>query len=1234
MRKYLNLIALTGFLVVAGLTSSLYAQCTVGTQGQYPFATIVPACIGTPELIVNCAFTDEYSRITLTAGVSYTFTSDIPTDFFTITDVATNTPQISGVGPLVFVCGVTGDYFLYRNVSAACDADVFVCRDISVQCGTPPPPIVNDACATAIPVNCGDVISGSTVTATPDPTAPFCGSNTSNGVWYSFVGNGLTWTVSLCGSAYDTRLGIYTGADCSTLTCLSSNDDFCGAGSQLVVPTTPGTNYFVLVNGFGTANGNYTLTVTTPPIANDVCLNAAAVTPGTVSGSTQCAGVDAVPAAGSATAPTAGGVWYTYTTACSGNITASLCTGTSFNSQISVFSGTCGALVAVDGNDDFCSTQSQVTFAGTGGTTYYILVHGNGTAEGTFDLTLSQVDATAPVPNVLSLPPINSTCGVTLTPPTATDNCAGALTGSTAILDFVLNGTYNVTWTYDDLNGNTTTQTQSVTVNDIVAPTITCATNVTVSNDVDSCGAVVDYTVTGLDDCSVAYTGTDNYYIRSNTTGEPWGSSNNVTAMDAVFGAGNWNSQFFETCTPATVFSSATKFVFLEGSDDHANELSSFLAINMSLIETYVNNGGTIFINAAPNEGANINVGFGGTSIDYNYPVTACASVTAVNVADPVFNGPFLPCGTAFTGGDFAHSSISGSGLTNIIQGCGQFQVASKTWGSGLATFGGMTVPQFHSPLPNAQNLRQNIISMVATTVTSGGMPVITQTAGLPAGSYFPTGTTTNTFLADDGNGNTSTCTFTVTVNDDQAPTPDADSSAAFSFGSGPIAVLCPDATTTLDSILVSGAPLSLNSGDLSSVCINIPHTWVSDLTINLISPLGTIFTLTDGNGGSGDNYTNTCFDMSAATNINSGTPPFTGSFIPEGAGGFDSFNGEDPNGYWKISIFDAFFGDQGTLTNFDINFNFQYPTLLEEAHVECSITGPTAVDNCDGALTATTSDPTSFTVDGTYSVNWTYTDAAGNTATQSQTVIVDDVTAPVPDAASLPIVSNPCTATVSGVPTATDNCMGSITGTTTDALTYNVAGTYTVEWTYDDGRGNITTQTQTVIVTDNAPPVPNVAILPNVTGNCVVTIDSPPTATDGCSGTIVGTTTDPVSYNLIGTFLVIWTFDDGNGNTWTQNQIVVVDPCLGLEDEAGNWNAMVYPNPGSGIFTLTLSQIPTSNTEIRLVDALGQVLYAGTLTEQSKQFDFSNLASATYYLLINNNEGQISKPVIIRHND
>jgi hypothetical protein len=42
----------------------------------------------------------------------------------------------------------------------------------------------------------------------------------------------------------------------------------------------------------------------------------------------------------------------------------------------------------------------------------------------------------------------------------------------------------------------------------------------------------------------------------------------------------------------------------------------------------------------------------------------------------------------------------------------------------------------------------------------------VTQTAGLPSGSTFPVGTTTNTFEAEDGSGNISTCSFDVTVLD------------------------------------------------------------------------------------------------------------------------------------------------------------------------------------------------------------------------------------------------------------------------------------------------------------------------------------------------------------------------------------------------------------------------------------------------------------------------------------
>ncbi|MFN8236933.1 MAG: HYR domain-containing protein [Chitinophagales bacterium] len=48
---------------------------------------------------------------------------------------------------------------------------------------------------------------------------------------------------------------------------------------------------------------------------------------------------------------------------------------------------------------------------------------------------------------------------------------------------------------------------------------------------------------------------------------------------------------------------------------------------------------------------------------------------------------------------------------------------------------------------------------------------LITQTGGLPSGSAFPKGTTTNSFTVTDASGNTATCSFTVTVNDTEVPT-------------------------------------------------------------------------------------------------------------------------------------------------------------------------------------------------------------------------------------------------------------------------------------------------------------------------------------------------------------------------------------------------------------------------------------------------------------------------------
>jgi len=79
------------------------------------------------------------------------------------------------------------------------------------------------------------------------------------------------------------------------------------------------------------------------------------------------------------------------------------------------------------------------------------------------------------------------------------------------------------------------------------------------------------------------------------------------------------------------------------------------------------------------------------------------------------------------------------------------------------------------------------------------------------------------------------------------------------------------------------------------------------------------------------------------------------------------------------------------------------------------------------------------------------------------------------------------------------------------------------------------------VVIGDVEAPVPDIITLPTVTGDCTTTITTIPTATDECAGPITGTTTNPLSYSLPGTYTITWNYNDGNGNTSTQNQTIVI---------------------------------------------------------------------------------------------
>ncbi len=118
-------------------------------------------------------------------------------------------------------------------------------------------------------------------------------------------------------------------------------------------------------------------------------------------------------------------------------------------------------------------------------------------------LTVTVVpDQTAPVPAIGSLPVLNLVAPATVTTiPTANDNCRGIVNGTPdRALTFNKPGTYQIIWTYDDLNGNTTVQTQQVVVADIIAPVITAPAAITLNGDVTICGAIANFTATATDD--------------------------------------------------------------------------------------------------------------------------------------------------------------------------------------------------------------------------------------------------------------------------------------------------------------------------------------------------------------------------------------------------------------------------------------------------------------------------------------------------------------------------------------------------------------------------------------------------------------------------------------------------------------------------------------------------------------------------------------------------------------
>ncbi|MCB0622482.1 MAG: hypothetical protein KDC43_00820, partial [Saprospiraceae bacterium] len=175
----------------------------------------------------------------------------------------------------------------------------------------------------------------------------------------------------------------------------------------------------------------------------------------------------------------------------------------------------------------------------------------------------------------------------------------------------------------------------------------------------------------------------------------------------------------------------------------------------------------------------------------------------------------------------------------------------------------------------------------------------------------------------------------------------------------------------------------------------------------------------------------------------------------------------------------------------------------------------------------------------------WTATDCAGNTATYTQLVLVEDITPPLFSETPPDLTVN-CASEVPGDPgiTATDNC-----GETIQVFFEQIGlpqvcestGQVTNIWTAVDCAGNTAVHTQTVLIDDlDAPEFSNLPGDLTVTCADEVPGDQGITALDNCGQPIeveFNQTGFPLDCAGHGTITNTWTASDCAGNTFSYTQ-------------------------------------------------------------------------------------------------
>ena len=457
-----------------------------------------------------------------------------------------------------------------------------------------------------------------------------------------------------------------------------------------------------------------------------------------------------------------------------------------------------------------------------------------------------------------------------------------------------------------------------------------------------------------------------------------------------------------------------------------------------------------------------------------------------------------------------------------------------------------------------------------------------TQTGGLSSGSDFPVGVNTVEFTATDGSGNTAVCSFTITVVDNEAPT-----------------MACQNITIQLDAsgnASITAADVDGGSTDncgIASISVS-PSTFdCSDVGDNPV-----VLTVTDIHGNS-----NTCTaivtvedvtpPVAVCQNITVELDPVTGTVTITGADVDGGSTDACGIGSYSLDI-DTFdcsnIGDNTVvLTVIDVNGNSSTCTAIV-----------TVEDNTNPDLVCQ---------------DFTLELGADGTATLDP----NDV-----------IASN------------TDNCgIATIAVDITEFSCADIGTPVTVQVFASDVNGNLSTCTAVVTVVDLLAPVltcpadqtvdPGAGNLFYIVPDYFATGEA--TAIDNCTDPVTILSQDPVAGTPLpdGVYPITLTAEDEYGNVSTCSFELTVMSVLGAGDHNADLGSVqMYPNPAK--HTVMIGNPASLSLEyLRIFDIRGRMIKTIDLRNMGaeKAIDVSEMATATYLVVIQGENGEITKRLI-----